>query len=326
MYETPRHDAVVRRVDLGARVPRQQPRRLRRARTTATRRWCRSRSTGCCSRPSASTSRRRTGRSASPATCSCVALSTCTRRGAPAPGVALLAAGSILLLGPGWQNIIWPLQIGWLVSIACGLGALLDARPARPHRRHRRVRAARCCDRGVRARRRDRRRAARRGGPRARACAPPGSWPCRSRCSRSGGWPTRTPASVRRELDARARVRGRLAAATLAALAGLAGPLIGDDRTTLGWGRPLAVAAVGARAVAAVADRAVPTRVLTLLTILAAFWCLTAAAACRHRDRRSRAATCTSARSSSSRWRSSCSRGVTISRRAWLVVGRRRAR
>ncbi len=40
-------------------------------------------------------------------------------------GLALLAAASILLLGPGWQNIIWGLQIGWLVSIAGGLGALL---------------------------------------------------------------------------------------------------------------------------------------------------------------------------------------------------------
>ena len=39
--------------------------------------------------------------------------------------VGFLAAGSILLLGPGWQNIIWPLQIGWPISIACGLGGLL---------------------------------------------------------------------------------------------------------------------------------------------------------------------------------------------------------
>src|SRR6185312_5351958 len=40
-------------------------------------------------------------------------------------GIALLAAGSILFLGPGWQNIVWPLQIGWLISIAGGLVALL---------------------------------------------------------------------------------------------------------------------------------------------------------------------------------------------------------
>ena len=39
--------------------------------------------------------------------------------------VAVLAAVLILFLGPGWQNIIWGLQIGWLVSIAGGLGALL---------------------------------------------------------------------------------------------------------------------------------------------------------------------------------------------------------
>jgi hypothetical protein len=39
--------------------------------------------------------------------------------------LALVASTVILFLGPGWQNIIWPLQIGWLVSIAAVLAALL---------------------------------------------------------------------------------------------------------------------------------------------------------------------------------------------------------
>ena len=80
--------------------------------------------------------------------------------------VGFLAAGSILLLGPGWQNIIWPLQIGWPISIACGLGALLAL-----DRRDRRGDIAACvllviCVSGVRPRRRDRRRADRRGAAR----------------------------------------------------------------------------------------------------------------------------------------------------------------
>lgn len=39
--------------------------------------------------------------------------------------VSLLAAGVILSLGPGWQDILWPFQIAWLISIAAGIGALL---------------------------------------------------------------------------------------------------------------------------------------------------------------------------------------------------------
>jgi hypothetical protein len=39
--------------------------------------------------------------------------------------LALVPAALILFLGPGWQNIIWPFQIGWLGSLTAGLGALL---------------------------------------------------------------------------------------------------------------------------------------------------------------------------------------------------------
>ena len=39
--------------------------------------------------------------------------------------LGLLAALLILFLGPGWQDILWPFQIGWLVAVAAGLGALL---------------------------------------------------------------------------------------------------------------------------------------------------------------------------------------------------------
>src|SRR5204862_3626223 len=39
--------------------------------------------------------------------------------------LALLAAAVLLFLGPGSEDIIWPFQIAWLISIAAGLGALL---------------------------------------------------------------------------------------------------------------------------------------------------------------------------------------------------------
>ena len=39
--------------------------------------------------------------------------------------LALCAAGSLLLFGPGWENILWPFQMGMLISLAAGLGALI---------------------------------------------------------------------------------------------------------------------------------------------------------------------------------------------------------
>jgi hypothetical protein len=39
--------------------------------------------------------------------------------------LALLAAALILFFGPGWQDILWPFQMAWLIAIFSGLGALL---------------------------------------------------------------------------------------------------------------------------------------------------------------------------------------------------------
>jgi hypothetical protein len=41
------------------------------------------------------------------------------------PYFALLASALILFFGPGWQDILWPFQIGWLIAIGSGIGALL---------------------------------------------------------------------------------------------------------------------------------------------------------------------------------------------------------
>jgi hypothetical protein len=52
------------------------------------------------------------------------------RVGAP---LAVLAAALIVFYGPGWQDILWPFQIGWQCSIVFGLVALvaLDSRGRR---------------------------------------------------------------------------------------------------------------------------------------------------------------------------------------------------
>lgn len=39
--------------------------------------------------------------------------------------LALVSAALITLFGPGWENLLWPFQITWLLSLGAGLGALL---------------------------------------------------------------------------------------------------------------------------------------------------------------------------------------------------------
>ena len=41
------------------------------------------------------------------------------------PLLALLAAALLLLFGPGWENMMWPFQTAFLLSLGAGLGALL---------------------------------------------------------------------------------------------------------------------------------------------------------------------------------------------------------
>jgi hypothetical protein len=38
---------------------------------------------------------------------------------------AVAAAVLLLFLGPGWEVILWPFEIGWLISVGAGLGCLL---------------------------------------------------------------------------------------------------------------------------------------------------------------------------------------------------------
>jgi hypothetical protein len=39
--------------------------------------------------------------------------------------VGLLAAALVLFLGPAFQNVLWPFQVNWLISLGAGVGALL---------------------------------------------------------------------------------------------------------------------------------------------------------------------------------------------------------
>ena len=49
-------------------------------------------------------------------------------------GEGLALAGSLifLVLGAGWEDLLWAFQIGWLFSLACGLGAMIALDSRRP--------------------------------------------------------------------------------------------------------------------------------------------------------------------------------------------------
>ena len=190
-------------------------------------------------------------------------------------GVALLAAVLILFLGPGWQNIIWGLQIGWLVSVAAGLGALLAL-----DRRDRAGDLAACGLILV---------SIASSGPGIAIAAGLIVEVVRTRELRAT-WIVLAPfgvfavwwlafqdsGAVRRAVTAAPGFVADSAASTLAALTGLSGPLLTEETVTLGWGRPLAVAAAALIVWRLWSMERVPTRVLTLLAMLGAFWILTA--------------------------------------------------
>ena len=47
-------------------------------------------------------------------------------------GIALAGSVILLLLGAGWEDLLWAFQIGWMFSLACGLGAMLALDSRRP--------------------------------------------------------------------------------------------------------------------------------------------------------------------------------------------------
>lgn len=55
----------------------------------------------------------------------CVAMVFAYARARVGPLLALLPAGVIALFGPGWQALLFPFLVAWLVALAAGLAALL---------------------------------------------------------------------------------------------------------------------------------------------------------------------------------------------------------
>jgi hypothetical protein len=197
-------------------------------------------------------------------------------------GLAALAAATLILtLGPAWQNFLWPFQVGWLLSLAAGLGALL------------------MLDRG------DRRGDVGAFALLALALASSGLglviaagllvevlW---GRGEWRAAWIAAGPLAVyavwwsvyqdtavlRHNIPLAPGFAADAAGGALAALAGLtevrvdAGGTLTDAGAALGWGRPLAIAGAGLMIWRLAKMRPVPARVLTLLTIPVSFWLLT---------------------------------------------------
>ncbi len=55
----------------------------------------------------------------------CVTLIYLYARPRVGPWAALLPAAAIMFFGPGWQDILWPFQAAWVISVAAGIAALI---------------------------------------------------------------------------------------------------------------------------------------------------------------------------------------------------------
>lgn len=189
--------------------------------------------------------------------------------------LALLAAALILFLGPAWQNILWPFQVGSLISLAAGIGALLVL-----DRRDRVGDAAACALLAVSlassgigvavavgllidvVRARGRRGLRIVGVPLVLYAV----W-----------WLAYQDAVLlRHNIVLTPRFAASAAGAALSALTGLAGQTIPAAGDALVWGPALGVAAAGLLAWRIARCGAVGPRLLALLGTVGAFWTLTA--------------------------------------------------
>lgn len=187
---------------------------------------------------------------------------------------ALLGAALILFLGPAWQNLLWPFQTGSLISLAAGLGALLALdREDRPGDVAAAVLLAlSLASSGL-------------GLPIAAGVLVELLW-----VRRRALWIVVAPLALyavwwvayqdseltRRNVVVAPGFVADAAAGALSALTGLSGVPESDDDATLGWGRPLVVAAAAIVAWRLAGLRSIPPRVVTLLAILLSFWVATA--------------------------------------------------
>jgi hypothetical protein len=204
----------------------------------------------------------------------CVALVFAYARRRVGDVAGALAAILILFLGPGWQNILWPFQIGSVTSLGAGIGALLalDRDDRRGDVTACALLALALASSGlgvviaigmlvdVAARRR-----------------PRDLWIVALPAALFGLWwlVYQDTDFVRHNVVLAPGFAADAAAGAVSALTGLSGQTTGDSGGALPWGRPLAVAAVALVAWRLVRIGTVPARVLALLAILASFWLLT---------------------------------------------------
>ena len=188
---------------------------------------------------------------------------------------ALLVATVFVLLGPAWQNILWPFQVGSLISIAAGIGVLLCL-----DRGDRTGEIAACAlltvslaSSGI-------------GLPIAVGVVVEVLW----RRRLASVWIVAVPIAlyavwwigyqrtdlVRHNIVLTPGYAADAFAGTLSALFGLAGPPTPGGGETLGWGRPLAIVAVAGIAWRLPRMVSVPPRVPALLAMALSFWVATA--------------------------------------------------
>jgi hypothetical protein len=188
---------------------------------------------------------------------------------------ALVPTAVLLLLGPAWQNILWPFQVGSVISLAAGVGALLVL-----DRGDRIGDAGACALLGLSIA------SSGNGLPIAIGVAvevllvrrrPRDVWIIAGPVALYGIWwlGYQDATFARHNIVVAPRFAADAAAGALAALTGLSGPQVNGSADTVGWGRPLALAAA-ALLIWRMARRPVPGRALTLLAILLSFWLLTA--------------------------------------------------
>jgi hypothetical protein len=190
--------------------------------------------------------------------------------------LALCAAALLLLLGPGWQDMIWPFQMAWLISLAAGVGALLLL--------DRRTRAA---DLAASALVLVALASSAVGDVFAVGVAVDLLW---GRRRWRDGWIVAAPLVLYglwwaayqqpQRTSSITQIPAFVANAAAAAVASLAGRghygFLGPGPTMLTWGRVLLGIAVGLLVWRLIRLRRVPARVLALLVMLLAFWFATA--------------------------------------------------
>lgn len=205
----------------------------------------------------------------------CVALVFAYARRRVGPFGATVAAALILFLGQAWQNILWPFQMAWLISLTCGLGALLmlDRREPQSDVAASGLLAVSLASSGI-------------GLPVMLGIAAELAW----QRTWQRLWIVAAPVILyglwwlAYQQSARTSSAGAVPrfvvdelAATLASVTGLGGHVSGTGGgTLLTFGRPLAVIAVVLLVWRLVRIGELPPRVLNLLVLVGSFWLLTA--------------------------------------------------